>query len=240
MGLSIHYDFEYHQDYPTKIINTLRHKALTLPFENVSELGHLVGSECDYVKVSRENEWLWLLIQATETIEDKEKREYSYCVTPIEVIAFRTWPGEGCEPANFGLCRFPSKIEIDNDRSIETGLGTGWHWSSFFKTQYVMQSGIEHFLKCHLMVIKMLDFAKELGILKRVSDDGEYWKKRSVEELVKEVGEWDAFIAAQVGSLLDKTPEGGHVEAEILKRPDFEHLETEGRKLYPQLFKKEN
>lgn len=240
MGLSIHYDFEYHQDHPDDIINNLRHKALTLPFEIVSDIEHFKGDECNYMKRKGKDEWCWLLIQTVESIYDKENPRYSYGATPIEIIAFRTWPGEGCEPANFGLCRYPSKIEIDNNRSIETEFGTGWHWSSFCKTQYVMKRGIEHFLRCHLLVIKMLDFAKELGILKKVSDDGEYWERRSVEELVKEVGRWDAFIAAQVGSLLDKTPEGGHVEAEILKRPDFEHLEMKGRELYPELFKKED
>ena len=215
----------------------MQHKALTLHFETVSDVHHFKGDECNFNN-SPNDEWRWLLIQAVEDIEDKEDSRRSYMVTPIEIIAFRTWPGKGCEPANFGLCRFPSEIEFD--KKIKTNLEKGWRWSSFCKTQYAMQGGLEHFLKCHLTIIKMLDFAKELGILKRVSDEGGYWEKRSVEELVKEVGRWDAFIAAQVGSLLDKTPEGGHVEAEILKRPDFEHLEMKGRELYPELFKKED
>lgn len=175
------------------------------------------------------------MIQAAEDIEDKEDPRRSYMVIPIEIIAFRTWPGKGCEPANLGLCRFPSRIEIDN-KSIETELGISWRWSSFCKTQYAMQGGLEHFLKCHLTIIKMLDFAKELGILKRVSDEGGYWEKRSIQDLVKGIGEWDSYIAAQVGTFLSKIPEGGHVEADILKRSDFKHLEMKGKELYPYLF----
>ncbi|GAH70053.1 unnamed protein product, partial [marine sediment metagenome] len=191
MGLTIHYSFEYHSDNPAEIVNKMRHQALTLPFETVSDIEHFKGNECNFNN-SPDNEWSWLLIQAVEDIEDKEDPRRSYCVIPIEIIAFRTWPGKGCEPANFGLGRFPSKIEIDNNRSIETELSTGWHWSSFCKTQYAMQGGLKHFLKCHLTVIKMLDFAKELCIVKRVSDDGEYWEKRSVQDLVKEICEWDS------------------------------------------------
>ncbi|GAH82955.1 unnamed protein product, partial [marine sediment metagenome] len=160
-GLTIHYSFEYHSDNPAEIVNKMRHQALTLPFETVSDVHHFEGDECNYMKRKGKDEWNWLLIQAVENIKDTKDPRYSYGVTPIEIIAFRTWPGKGCEPANFGLCCFPSRIEIDN-KSIETDLDAGWHWGSFCKTQYAMQGGLEHFLKCHLMVIKMLDFAKEL------------------------------------------------------------------------------
>lgn len=45
MGLTIHYSFEYHSDNPAEIVNKMQHKALTLPFETVSDIGHFEDDE---------------------------------------------------------------------------------------------------------------------------------------------------------------------------------------------------
>ena len=74
----------------------------------------------------------------------------------------------------------------------------------------------------------MLDYAKELGILAKVSDEGEFWEKRDVKALAEEVGDWNAMIAAGVGAFGDLF--GGNVEAPIKSFPDFEHLEAKGQK----------
>jgi hypothetical protein len=63
---------------------------------------------------------------------------------------------------------------------VQTGLGDGWYWSSFCKTQYASNPSIgdtENFLRCHLSVIGLLGFAKELGTLDEVSDEPamNYW-----------------------------------------------------------------
>ena len=42
-------------------------------------------------------------------------------------------------------------------------------------------------MDAHLAVIAMLDACKEAGILKSVSDEGNYWKTRDVEELAKNI-----------------------------------------------------
>jgi len=47
----------------------------------------------------------------------------------------------------------------------------------------------------------MLDHAKELGILKSVSDEGEFWEKRNIEALSREVGSWNEMIAGLAGEL---------------------------------------
>ena len=49
----------------------------------------------------------WLLIQAGQYVNDP--RDEGYRVAPTHVIAFSTWPGQGCEEANFGLCRYPQQ-----------------------------------------------------------------------------------------------------------------------------------
>ena len=74
----------------------------------------------------------------------------------------------------------------------------------------------------------MLDIAKELGILASVNDEGEFWEKRDVQALAKEVGCWNEGMAALVGKLKDMF--GGNFEAPITKFPDFEHLEARGAK----------
>ncbi|GAI63022.1 unnamed protein product [marine sediment metagenome] len=126
MGLSIHYYFEYHQDHPDDIINNLRHKALTLPFETVSDIEHFKGDECNYMKRKGKDEWSWLLIQVVENIKDTQNPRYSYGATPIEIIAFRTWPGKEWEDWKKGLFdgkkleeevekRVKSKIDFDRE-----------------------------------------------------------------------------------------------------------------------------
>jgi len=74
----------------------------------------------------------------------------------------------------------------------------------------------------------MLDRAKELGILASVNDEGGFWEKRNVAALVREVGEWNAAMAAMVGRLKDMF--GGDFEAPITQYPGFERLEAKGRR----------
>jgi hypothetical protein len=76
-------------------------------------------------------------------------------------------------------------------------------------------------------VIRMLDHAKELGILKSVSDEGEFWEKRNIEDLSREVGQWNEMIAGLAGKLKDML--GDEVLSAITKFSNFEHLEAKGR-----------
>ena len=180
----------------------------------------------------------WLLIQAGRFVDEpwSERITDSYRVNPIHVVAFSTWPGEGCEPANFGLCRFPAFIEIENPigrgrkKRLDTKLGSGWHWGSFCKTQYASNpecGGVAHFLRCHLLVIKTLDHAQELGILGEVNDEGEFWEKRDVAALAREVGEWNPTIAQQAEQFKDLL--GMEFQTAIAEFPNAEHLEARMR-----------
>jgi hypothetical protein len=114
-----------------------------------------------------------------------------------------------------------------HSRRLRTGL-TGWRWSSFCKTEYASRHGLDHFVRCHLCVVRMLDHAAKLGILASVTDEGDYWQKRDVQALAKEVGEWNENMAALVGQMKDLL--GGEVKAPIAEFPDFEHLEMRGRR----------
>jgi hypothetical protein len=249
MGLTIHYSLRSRARKPERVreqLAGLRSRALDLPFKEVGELVEITGPACDFEQYDREHPHRWLLIQASQYVSHPRHKEYSYPVAPTHIIAFSTWPGEGCEPANFGLCRYPATIEIHDpvgsgcdythgrQRKIRTGLA-GWRWGSFCKTQYASNAeygGVPHFLRCHLAVVKLLDRAKELGILERVSDEGDYWRDRNVEVLARCVGEWNSMLAGWAGQLkdaLEDQGEGLSLQAGILEYPNFEHLEAAGQ-----------
>jgi hypothetical protein len=206
---------------------------MDLPFERVDEVIELSGPQCEYEQYGQDHPNRWLLIQAGQFVVDPLCEGRSYSVTPSHVIAFSTWPGQGCEEANFGLCRYPATIDLHSGRpgqgrQIRTRL-RGWSWGSFCKTHYASNpkwGGLRHFLRCHLAVIAMLDHAQSLGMLDHVSDEGGFWDKRDVEALARQVGEMSELLAGLAGRLKDLA--GDQVLAEIAKFPDFEHLEAKG------------
>lgn len=235
MGLTIHYSLQSTSRSPAKarqLVEQLRQKALDLPFKEVSEVIDLGRDEID--RLDRENPFRWLMILAQGSVP---LGDVHYRVKPQRVVAFSAWPGEGSEEANFGLAIYPKTIEVE-DRSrwphrtkrVRTGLAD-WSWSSFCKTQYASNpecGGVENFLRCHLAVVKLLDAAADLGILKEVHDEGDYWEKRDIKALAAEVGDWNSMIAGWAGRLKDSFGDG--VASEIAKYPNFEHLEAKAEK----------
>jgi hypothetical protein len=205
----------------------------------------------------------WAAIQATEHFSKKIAIGKSYRgkkvykniyrdLYPEEGWMFTTYPGDGSEEANFGLMRYPSEIILGADDlydfsvaeplkelTIKTGY-KGWSWGSFCKTQYASNYGLAHFAECHIAVCAMLDniyMNDRLNI--EVSDEGEFWEKRDVQALINEVGDWNRMIGAFAGAMLDMTSlsefNGVKLEAPILNHPDFEVLETEGRKQFDNI-----
>jgi hypothetical protein len=93
---------------------------------------------------------------------------------------------------------------------------------------------VQNFLRCHLGVVKILDFIKVTGLAKiEVSDEGGYWEQRDVKALVQEVGKWNEFIAGFTGELREMV--GPELESAITGFPNFEHLEAKGLKRLAQL-----
>ena len=235
MGLTIHYTLKSDQQDAAQVrelVGKLRQRAMDLPFAEVGEIIELSGADCDFEQCDREAPHRWLLIQASRFVD---QGHHSWSVKPSHVIAFTTLPGDGCEPANIGLCQYPTTIKVadparpDRKRTLATHL-PGWSWSSFCKTQYASNpdcGGVENFLRCHLSVIALLDHAKQLGLLDEVGDEGEFWGKRDVKALAQTVGQWNRFIAGFVGTLKDQF--GEKFVSEIANFPDFEHLETHAR-----------
>ena len=260
MGLTIHYRLSL----PEKTllpevrqkIGALRQCCLDLPFKEVGEMLEFNGSEeCDFKRLPREHPHRWFLIQSDTfvhykygnggkpvRVESCENGTYSHDVLPQQIVGFSTWPGEGSEPANVGLSRFPKTTLVPNKlmkKQHRLPVGDGnWSWHSFCKTQYANSpecGGVQNFLRCHLSVVAMLDAAKKLGFAVTCNDEGHYWEKRDLKALVKEIGEWDAFIAAFGGALKDMAEtQGMTIEAPITERKDFEKLEAEGQALLPE------
>ena len=238
MGLTIHYKLKAKGTAAgaRKLVEFLHQQAHDLPLKEVGNVVDLSGEECNYDNRDKNDPLRWLLIQSHGMVSIEhlpgESKYSSQYVSPKRVIAFTTWPGEGCEESNFGLCQFPATITTERHGKIKTKLD-GWNFQSFCKTQYASDpncGGIKNFLRCHLSVIAMLDKAKQLGCLESVSDEGGFWEQRNVEALAKEVGSWNEMMAAFGGKLKDLL--GGDIEMPIADFPDYERLELAGQ---PQL-----
>ncbi len=248
MGLTIHYQLKTRgqEAHARKLVQQLRQAALDLSFAEVGEIIEFRGEECDFNKCVDNDPYRWLLIQAQEDlalpVEPREKRRgigRSRSISPLHIIAFSTYPGDGCEQANFGLCSFPREIVDSEFGRLDTKL-RGWSWHSFCKTHYASDprcGGLPHFLKCHLSLVALLDAAKRLRCLSEVHDEGTFWETRSLERLTKEIGQQSAMLAGFLGQLQDAFGEatGGAatIEAPIRDFPNFEHLEAQGQPLLP-------
>jgi hypothetical protein len=228
MGLTIHYKLTHagNETSARNLIGQLHSAAQDLPFKELQDIVDLQGDACKFDNYDKESPLRWLLIQADQTLK---LDEHTYLgVPPTRILAFETWPGEGCEAANFGLCQYPATIE-HHGKQIRT-KPSGWRWSSFCKTQYASDpscGGVENFLRCHLLVIALLDKAKELGVLESVSDEGDFWEKRDIKALVEEIGSWNNMIAAFAGKLRDALGDG--VQSPITEFKNFEQLEQAGQ-----------
>lgn len=239
MGLTIHYTLASEANTPEDarvLINRLRDRALEMPFADVGEMIEFESqSPYGLWNLKRDDPHKWLKIQACHLLPFKIGREESWVhVPPSHLIAFTIRPGDGCEHANFGLCQYPETV-INNRRRIPTQLA-GWSWASFCKTQYASNptcGGLPNFVRCHVGLVKLLDYAAELGLLAEVKDESKYFQTRDATALGKELARWNEVIAGAVGTMKDTLDPLGKdaqaIIAEITKFPNFEHLEAKGR-----------
>jgi hypothetical protein len=145
MGLTIHYTLKSkHQDatQAEQAVTKMRQLALDLPFETVGDIVNLSGDQCDpdtrrREGVEKDESLSWLLIQSGQSIVCPWNKHHSRSITATHIIAFDTWPGPGCEAANFGLCLYPAEIEweykVEDDQHFEIKDKDGWYRFSWDK-----------------------------------------------------------------------------------------------------------
>jgi hypothetical protein len=239
MGLTIHYDLKTNLTKPQDIrqlVESMRQHALDLPFKEVSEIKEFTGPETSWETEDDPDRWLKI-----QTAGHASLGQTHYRVPALNIVALHTWPGEGCEQANFGFCQYPAYFKPEK-RRIATNL-IGWQWHSFCKTQYASDpkcGGTEYFLRCHLCVIKMLDFIKQTGHVEvEVSDESDYWQHRDIKKLAQKVGEWNELVAGVASELRSTADaEGKNIVAPITGFPNFEHLEAKGLERIAELRRK--
>jgi len=193
MGLTVHWGLEFEgtdQEAFEKLqaLGTLAEKLPLAKIEGPAELDYADFQKA-YERGKRYEGWKhWACIQGGFC--DGKRIEKAFCL--------HLWPGEGSEPMNIGLRR------LDNSEN--------WDWHSFCKTQYA-----EEFVKCHLLVIRILDECRRLGILKRVSDEGDYWETRDLSKLAENINEYTDLIQELFGTL-SQTFGKENVEAPITRK----------------------
>ena len=183
------------------------------------------GEDTDYHGSPEEDRWL--KIQATGHVMDGERH---LMVAPQHVIAVSTLPGEGCEPANFGFCKYPASVPSPaGGKKLATKL-KDWSWTSFCKTQYASDPkcggvrtscGVTYASsRCSTSSSKAAWSRLRSGT-KATSGKSVTWKCWR-----KQFGDWNELIAGFVSDL--RSAMEGKVTAPITGFPNFEHLEAKG------------
>lgn len=247
MGLTIHWDIGTNDDleHARDKMQRLQHLAAGLPLKECSELVDFNAEDIERIGKERGNAWSWALIQAGRFVDfvydyrhkpvqllredcKDHSSHHSMQQNPTRLMGFHTWPGEGCEGANFMLAEYPKTLLVPANAEYNQLAGRlhvaskwRWHTASFCKTCYSKEP-----VKCHLMVVTILDAAKRIGLDVEVYDEGDYWDKRDVKALAREFGDDVQHLAAFFGVLKDAL--GDQIVAPIAERPDFEKLEAKG------------
>ncbi|HEX7122209.1 MAG TPA: hypothetical protein VF178_07540 [Gemmatimonadaceae bacterium] len=216
MGLTLHYEMRLPaaksvEDVQARI-ESLRAVATALPFRQVSPVVRLADRTA-----SPEHEgWRHALRFFAGVIAEPFQHETPALHGDVDTsLGFVVNPGEGCDSAMFGLMR----------RADRDGRHAEWFWYSFCKTQYATAVSDEHFLTCHVSLVKLLEAAIGLGIDVSVYDEGEYWETRNEAELVRRAAHMNRVVARFAGKLSDALGPSHAVEAPIFSHPRFERLE---------------
>ena len=99
------------------------------------------------------------------------------------VMAMAIAPGDECEPAILGFIAPGARSDIGGpDDDLHPGE---WFWSGACQTQYASRISDEHFLRCHIGLVRVLDHAAAIGITVGVEDETGYWDDRSDATLLK-------------------------------------------------------
>jgi hypothetical protein len=244
MGLTIDYQLSTQLnkvDEIRRLVQSFREFARDLPFEKVGQVLEFRGPETHFERGTNDQD-AWFKIKSGTMIR---RGKTLHPVRALHIIGFETWPGSGCESANFCLALYPATIEEKTAsgkvHEIPTKL-QHWCYGSTCKTQYAgnpKNGGVEHFRRCHLCIISLLDFIKRSGLVKvKVQDAGGYWQHRNLAKLMEKLREWNELVAAAVGGFDELIGKQAARYAPIAEFAEFEHLEAKGVERLKKLFDK--
>jgi hypothetical protein len=240
MGLTLAYELRLPGEMPEHavldVVRRLRDHADTLGFAHVSPIFHvspgeeilvhppLVRPGENYFR-SRVSLPAILLEKDGEDRADEESidryRDADYRAVDT-ALGFTVDPGDGCELAPFGF-RAPLRPEATPGEPAGRPP-SDWYWGSWCKTQYASTVSDEHFVRCHTLLVALLDSMPKLGIRLTVSDDGDYWETREVPRLLTALRRHNVIMAMMARTLRDTLPPETPIEAPILEHPQFDAL----------------
>jgi hypothetical protein len=162
-----------------KSLEHLRQRALALPFKAVSGMYDLRAEEWQSIFDDNSDPRYKVAIRASLDPDQIER----FKTAPKRILAFVVTVGDGCEEAVFGLRKWGSQ-----ESNLPKYDSDAWGWHAFSKTFFATRVSDQHFLRCHLSLIRLLEHAQELRILGTVKDDGSYWESRDWAGLAQQVG----------------------------------------------------
>jgi len=216
MGLTIHYTIEFTgtaKQLQMKL-EKIKQACRDLPFEEVGERVEVVKVTKEHIKVW---EWLQAMLSYPNNLQDNlsmrdlimekigvptdkmldvgEWREkgnsFWRVLKPTTMVSLYLYPGQGCDSSELNFQRLRGKFIC----------------RSFCKTQYA-----EEFVKCHLLVIQVLDMLKaEEGFEVEVCDEGKYWETRDMKVLADNINESTALLSGLIGGIKAAAEEQGMV-----------------------------
>jgi hypothetical protein len=201
----------------------MRRVALHFYCEGLVDRVRLITSD---TKTLRQFARDWLILP----LPGEENTSAGVEVLPTAGFIFRMDAGEDCEPLWLGLCRYPETV-LHHGSKLRTKDGRGWRLAGSIKTQYASLHGWEHFQRCHCAVVDLLAACRMPGRRVTISDEGEYWPRRSLARLRRNLDQMNGLVAAAAGALKDwdETANGrSRVQSPIFVHRQFERLEAEG------------
>jgi hypothetical protein len=213
MGLHLNYELRLPgsatSQQVTATVERLRAFALEIPFERVSEI-YQAGPGGDFPLGEG-------LRTAASIIAEVFTDDTPPLISDIHTArGFSVLPGDGCETASFAFMK----------RAAQGGSDGEWFWHSSCKTQYASVISDRHLVACHTGLVKLLDYAIQIGVSVVVRDEAHYWETRDEQRLIAEVHAMNQIVAAFAGKLSDLggLPDG-RLCAPIFRHPRFERLE---------------
>ncbi len=235
MGLTVHFTLAASADCSAAqakiLVESIRRVAERFLIEGHVERVHPITAD---PKTLRQSACDWLILPVPGEANTSTGVE----VLPLAGFLFRADVGADCEPLWLGLCRYRLTVSV-HGQELRTKKGAGWRLAGFSKTQYASLRGWEHFQRCHCAVVNLLAACRTPELRVKISDEGDYWPRRSLAKLRQNLEQMNGLVAATAGALKDADEAAAgenRVQAPIFAHKHFERLEAEGaRRVAPML-----